>query len=412
MPFFRLNKILLAGAMLAAAVAHAGPSPEEYANTITVRQEVVGVVPQMLDWWWDNIRTEERFQQWAPQEHLQFRLLDPPDEPNNLTYSVGTRQLVTTYLGGFMVATTVTWRSPDLWPGNEPGVRRLVAEIEFEGLEDISQPGNGWLIHEYGYNESLDGSLIETTVLLPEVVEAAYPGYTAALENHIHGKMQNLAGFLPKLFKQEFVAAELESRGSFRVSWKGIWQKRIVVDQEIKGLTPDMLDWWWDNINTTARYKLWHPTAHTSFKWVVPPENPEQLAYSPGAVQRVSEFLGPYSAPLLITWLDPALVEDRVEYDHWLYAATDLAFLSGILPQRLIHEYQTNTAGDGIVMRSTFTIPSFFDLFMPGFSRQLGKHALQEMQFLQYFLPELFEREYLASAGAAEYPGRDTEQTQ
>jgi uncharacterized protein YqeY len=46
-------------------------------------------------------------------------------------------------------------------------------------------------------------------------------------------------------------------------------------------------------------------------------------------------------------------------------------------------------------MRSTFTIPSFFDFFLPGFSRELAHHAQQEMQFLQYFLPELFRKEYL-----------------
>ncbi|QCF25478.1 DAPG hydrolase family protein [Hydrocarboniclastica marina] len=390
----RLCKAVLFSAAFAAA-AHAAPTPGQYENSLSVNQEVIGIVPQMLDWWWDNIRTEERFQRWAPGEHLDFRLLEPPAAPNNLTYSVGTTQRITTYLGGFPVTTTVTWRSPDLWPVDNADAHTLVAELEFDGLTDISRPGNGWLIHEYAYNEDLDGVVMETTVLLPDVVEAAYPGYTVALEQHIRNKMQNLPDFLPELFRQEFVVAELESRGSFRVSWQGLWKKTIVVDQEIKGLMPEMVDWWWDNIDTTARYKLWHPVAHTSFEWVVPPAYADRLAYSPGAVQKVDESLGRYDAQLLITWLDPMLVEDRVEYDHWLYASTDLAVLKNILPQTLIHEYQANAAGDGILMRSTFTIPSFFDLLMPGFSRQLGKHALQEMQFLQYFLPEMFEREYL-----------------
>jgi hypothetical protein len=392
-----LNRMAFSGVLLAAASAQAAPEPEAYESVVSLRQEVIGVVPQMLDWWWDNIRTAKRFRQWAPYEHLEFQLLDSPAAPNNLTYSVGTRLRETTYLGGFPVTTTLSWRSPDLWPATDEDTHRFVAEMSFDGMEDLSEPGNGWLIHEYGYSDSLDGTIIDTTVLLPDVVTSAYPGYEAALSDHIRNEMQNLPDFLPDLFNEEFVGEELESRGSFTVTWQGLWQKKIVVDQEIKGLLPEMLSWWWDNINTTARYKLWHPTAHTSFEWVQVPEHPDRLEYSPGAVQEVREFLGPYSAPLLITWLDPAEVKDKVSYDHWLYAKTDLVFLRNILPQTLIHEYQKNEADDGIVMRSTFTIPSFFDLIMPGFSRQLGKHALQEMQFLQYFLPEIFEREYLRS---------------
>jgi hypothetical protein len=36
----------------------------------------------------------------------------------------------------------------------------------------------------------------------------------------------------------------------------------LVIEQPIGKLTPEMLDWWWDNIKDTARYHRWHPTAH------------------------------------------------------------------------------------------------------------------------------------------------------
>ena len=126
------------------------------------------------------------------------------------------------------------------------------------------------------------------------------------------------------------------------------------------------------------------------------PLQPDERAYSVGAVQEVSEYIGRFRSTLLITWLDPDDARDKVTYDHWLYAKTDLKALRGIFPQRLIHEYRMNDTNDGILMRSTFTIPSFFDFFLPGFSRSLGHHALEEMQFLQYFLPALFEKEYVA----------------
>jgi hypothetical protein len=46
-------------------------------------------------------------------------------------------------------------------------------------------------------------------------------------------------------------------------------------------------------------------------------------------------------------------------------------------------------------MRSTFNVPFFLDWVMPEFTSELGKHALQEMQMLQYFLPELFAEQAL-----------------
>jgi hypothetical protein len=65
------------------------------------------------------------------------------------------------------------------------------------------------------------------------------------------------------------------------------------------------------------------------------------------------------------------------------------------MPQDMIHEYQMNDTGDGIVMRSTFNVPFFLNWVMPDFTDELGKHALQEMQMLQYFLPELFTEQAL-----------------
>ncbi|MFX1277541.1 MAG: DAPG hydrolase family protein, partial [Promethearchaeota archaeon] len=59
----------------------------------------------------------------------------------------------------------------------------------------------------------------------------------------------------------------------------------LVVDHELKGVTPEMLDWWWHNIKNTERYKLWHPDHHISFEWEKLPEEGEQF----GAIQRVIE---------------------------------------------------------------------------------------------------------------------------
>ena len=370
-------------------------APEKYATEVVVDQEVIGVAPEMLAWWWDNIRSTERYQTWNPDEHLTFTSVVEPDNATNLEYSVGAQQTTTDYIGGFTVISDLIWRDPTLAQNDVSYERHLLSEIVFAGLEGMSDPETGWGLYEYEANAAVDGSIIRTRISLPESVNQVYPGYAVALEEHVQQDMENLAGFLPDLFQEEFVETELRSRGSFTVSRKSALVKTVVVDQEIKGLTPEMIDWWWDNINTTARYKKWHPTAHVSFEWVTPPENPDSLAYSPGAVQEVTEYLGRYKSNLRITWLDPQEVADQVTYSHWLYAGTDLQTLSGIFPQTLIHEYQMNEAGDGVVMRSTFEVPTFLNWVMPGFTTQLGYHAIEEMQFLQYFLPDLYEKEYV-----------------
>lgn len=382
------------------------PDRPDNHHRIVVEQEIKGVSPEMLDWWWDNINTTDRYSLWHPESHTAFEWVQPPTQPNHLDYSVGARYLATEYLAGRTVITQITRLAPSL----AKRMRRddsdsydhwLLASIEIAGYADVYQPG--WILHEYKANPATDGILLRTSFELPREMETLYPGYTDAFTSQTRQKMQNLAGFLPRLFQAEFIEGELLTRGRYTRFVSGFLVRTVVVDQEIKGITPDMLDWWWDNINTTARYKRWHPTAHVGFKWLTPPTQPDQLAYSVGAVQLVTEYVGKYKSNLLITWLDPGEVRNDVTYDHWIYAKTDIKEVRGIFPQRMIHEYTSNEMGDGILMRSRFTVPTFLDWFMPGFSRDLAKHALQEMQFLQYFLPELYRDEYLKADASKQH---------
>jgi hypothetical protein len=360
-------------------------------DAIVVEQEIRGIRPELLDWWWDNINSSERYWLWNATGHRAFQWTTPPSNPRDLDYSVGATQQVTERVAGHDIDASITYLDPALARDCVNRDHWILARTAFNGI--ASEPG--WLLHEYAANAAGTGIVLRTSYAIPAAVEAAYPGYKTAYAGHIKKEMQKLHSFLPGLFRKEFVEGELLTRGSYRIFRSGALKKTVVVDQEIKGITTDMIDWWWNNINTTARYKQWNPVAHISFKWLNPPANPNQLTYSVGAVQQVYEYIGPYKSPLIITWLDPSEVSDKVTYDHWLYAETDLKGLSGILPQRLIHEYTTNATGDGVLLRSTFTIPSFFDLIMPGFSVELAKHCQTEMQFWQYFLPELFNKEYL-----------------
>lgn len=362
---------------------------------IVVEQNLPGLVPEMLDWWWGNIETSDRFVEWAPEHHRGFSWLERPSSADPLVVSPGSVQQWEEEIAGHVLVRQLTWLPRPKGPSLLEGTTTVRAKVAYPDYEAMLKPGR--IRFDYRRNDQNDGVWIRTRYVLPAGIDEAYPGYREAIRSHITQSMLNLTGFLPDLFQAEYLEGALLRRGHYQITQTGWLLKRVVVDQEIRGITPDMLDWWWDNINSTQRYQRWHPTAHLSFQWRQAPSavpiQQTSSSYSVGAVQLVSEYIGPYKSNLLITWLDPSEAAGKVEYERWIVAKTDLKELPGILPQRLIHEYQANEAGDGLVMRSTFTIPAFFDFIMPKFSRRLAEHAQQEMQFLPYFLPGLYEAE-------------------
>lgn len=356
---------------------------------IVVEQQMEGIRPEMLDWWWNNLGREDFFQRWNPESHQSFQWLTAPLTQDQLVVNGDTLQRITVMLGGTQVTSEIRYLAPAVRCVGDD--HRLVAQITFPGHEDL---GSGLLRYDYGLSAHGDGLLLRVSYTIPDAIVDLYPEYVQSLQSYVQTSMLNLQAFLPEVFQSRYVEDALLPLGHVDIVPSGWLTKKVIVNQEIQGITADMLDWWWDNIDTTSRYRGWHPTAHVSFRWMVPPNQPDRLDYSVGAVQLVREYIGPYASNLLITWLDPSEAEDVVEYEHWIVAKTDLKELSGILPQRLVHEYQTNQAGDGIVMRSTFTVPLFFDWIMPGFSEKLGEHAIQEMHFLPNFLPTLFKQEF------------------
>jgi hypothetical protein len=128
----------------------------------------------------------------------------------------------------------------------------------------------------------------------------------------------------------------------------------LVVDHEIPGVTPDMIDWWW--VNMEKGYPLWCPDEHKGFVWEVPPPVGGHI----GAIQIAKESIdyGPVR-DIRIAWLDPNSapqeVKDWLVYKHALVAgglapgaSTPMAYLT--------HQYEE--ASYGTKMRSTMHLPS------------------------------------------------------
>jgi hypothetical protein len=155
----------------------------------------------------------------------------------------------------------------------------------------------------------------------------------------------------------------------------------LVVDHELRGVTPKMLDWWWAHIGTTERYKLWHPKDHKSFKWEVSPKKGDV-----GAIHLVLEVIGGTPTTLRIRQEDPSSVPIRTSYSHVVASST--LGSDGKPMSWLVHEYEEMQ--NGTRMRSTFRLPAGVPQW---FIEGLRKHCQEEMANLPKFLPELYEKE-------------------
>lgn len=128
----------------------------------------------------------------------------------------------------------------------------------------------------------------------------------------------------------------------------------IVVDHIIPGVTTEMLDWWW--VNMEKGYELWCPDEHKGFRWEVKPPLGGHL----GAVQTATESIdyGPIT-DLRIEWVDPNLGTPEHKsfwtYKH-LLAASGPATEPGTAPWIVLsHQYEAITGG--CKMRSCMHLP-------------------------------------------------------
>jgi len=156
----------------------------------------------------------------------------------------------------------------------------------------------------------------------------------------------------------------------------------LVVEHELPGVTPEMLDWWWDHIDNTERYKLWHPKAHLSFEWEVSPGKSGHA----GATQLVREKIGGISNILRIRWEESSSVPIPTIYVHVL--AASILGHDDMPIAWLVHEYKSESYGTR--MRSTFQLPAKTPRM---YRSALRKHNKEEMQQFPEFLPELYARD-------------------
>ncbi len=123
----------------------------------------------------------------------------------------------------------------------------------------------------------------------------------------------------------------------------------IVVDHIIPGVTTEMLDWWW--VNMEKGYELWCPDEHKGFKWEVKPP----LGGHIGAIQIATESIdyGPVM-DLRIEWVDPN-IGTQEQKDFWTYKHLLTAGSTGAQPgtkAMVMLSHQWEAIPGGCKMRS------------------------------------------------------------
>jgi hypothetical protein len=155
----------------------------------------------------------------------------------------------------------------------------------------------------------------------------------------------------------------------------------LVMEHDLPGVTPEMIDWWWDNIDNES-YKLWHPQEHHTFEWQIPPK----MVGHVGAIHMACEGIGEVPAHILrIRWEEPEAALNKTIYSH-----VNVGSPLGPGPEDnptacVVHEYEATAQGSR--MRSTFTLPA---IVPQTFLNELRKHNMAEMGQLPVFLPKLY----------------------
>ena len=154
----------------------------------------------------------------------------------------------------------------------------------------------------------------------------------------------------------------------------------VVLESELHGVTPDMIDWWWVNIE--KGYPLWEPEEHKSCVWEVPPGKDTHV----GAIHIVEESLG--FGPVMkmrLRFEDLNTCPIPIDMEHAILVA-------GLMPPDdkiigyVLHQYESASYGTRIRSTSRLMLP-----LPPEANEGWKKHAGSEMKRFSQFLPEFYK---------------------
>lgn len=410
----RFKRMLLLGIVAAIASSCGNSSPETTGAAAgqTLELRVASVRPEAFSWFWNHL--SDTLLKQANADVTGFRWLTPPKGAEHLGYAAGAQYEVLATLAGLPRRLTVSTLAPD-------SVRARVASDNFLGERPYSFIAQRVQLDQGAPFEVLIqylpvGDGFKDSFFTVEIAPDAEPQAAKLYGDHLLKTLAGTTGFLMETFDSEYMKKVFYARGSYTVTpvdpASGTF--RVLIQQNIAGITPDMLAWWWDHIGTPARYRLWQPVDHDGFEFAVAPSKPD-LQYDIGAKQTIREYIGNNLITLGVEGADPAstpapptpIVEPAPNYFYSLTTLKSIQEYNGVSvplappdgaplpPNQLVHQWSWNADRSGVLLDTTFTLPGVALALNPGFGDDLGHHALREFQMMPYFLPRLFKREWL-----------------
>ena len=157
----------------------------------------------------------------------------------------------------------------------------------------------------------------------------------------------------------------------------------LVIEHELRGVTPEMLDWWWDNMDNDS-YKLWNPKDHIALEWQIPPSQMGHIGAIHMACESISDILLKF---YVSAGEDPSAALITPIYHHVNVGSSLAPGIDDTALGSLVHEYEETSYGTR--MRSTFILPAIVPQFFLDFLKQ---HNSAEMGRFPEFLPQLYKQ--------------------
>lgn len=179
--------------------------------------------------------------------------------------------------------------------------------------------------------------------------------------------------------KKVMEQVKVDSNDGFGKRNDGDWE--IMLHHELRGVTAPMIAWWFDNIDTTERYKLWDPENHLRFDWVVSPHTNGHI----GAVHKVLQKMSGVPVSMSFRYTEPSEADRTDGYEH-IITADCCGFLVGtIIRARYVYEWKATSYG--VLVNSRYIVAGWTPKL---FVRSIYNHDYSEQKRLADFLPELY----------------------
>ena len=168
----------------------------------------------------------------------------------------------------------------------------------------------------------------------------------------------------------------------------GFWRREdgqweIMLHHELPGVTVPMVYWWFDNIDTTERYKLWDPKNHLKFEWKVNPHTNGHI----GAVHKVRQKMAGIPMSMSFRYTVPDEKELTQGYTDVVTADCCGFFFGKII--RCGYVYEWKETDYGVLVSSRYLASKRAPKFL---IKAVYDHDYPEQKRLADFLPELYAK--------------------